>query len=95
MPRTTYVLRNGELVEKHLAEPLHRGDPTIHVIRDQMDPVRNMADGRMYDSKSVYRRAVHSAGCRIVGNDKVTPSSAPLPRAGPDIRRAIAQLSSR
>jgi len=29
----------------------------------------NHADGKRYDSKSAYERAVRSKGCRIVGND--------------------------
>ena len=31
--------------------------------------VFNHADGRRYDSKSEYNRAVRAKGCRIVGND--------------------------
>lgn len=91
--RTTYVLRDGELIEKHLAPPLHDGAPTFHVISDNMGAVKNMADGRMYDSKSRYRDAVHAAGCRIVGNDRLDRRTSAAPRAGADIKRAIQQLS--
>jgi len=94
----TYVYRNGELIEKHLAEqeeckrsPL--GAPMI--LSDTMSPIRSMADGKMYDSKSAYRNGVHAKGCRIVGNDRLDPpKAAPLPRAGHDIKKAIQQLSS-
>lgn len=93
----TYVLRNGELVEKHLAEPLHgSAQPAFYVHSDEMAPTRNHADGRVYTSKSRYRDAVHAHGCRIVGNDKIAPRQAiQAPRAGHDIKRAIEQLQSR
>jgi len=93
--RTTYVLRDGELIEKHLAEPLHSGGPTFHVISDTMDPVRSMVSGRVHDSKSTYRNEVHAAGCRIVGNDRLDRSMTSAPRAGADIKRTIEQLSQR
>jgi len=32
------------------------------------------ADGKTYDSKSSYYKAVKAAGCEIVGNDPITPS---------------------
>jgi hypothetical protein len=43
--------------------------PAPHVISDHLPGVRNMADGRVYDSKSEYYRAVKSAGCEIVGSE--------------------------
>lgn len=94
---TTYVYRNGELIEKHLVEhdedkrsPL--GAPMI--ISDSMAPIRSMADGKMHDSKSSYLKGVHNAGCRVVGNDRLdAPAPKALPRAGHDIKRAIQQLS--
>ncbi len=39
------------------------------VIRDTMDLTLNMADGKQYDSKRAYERAVTRAGCDIIGND--------------------------
>jgi hypothetical protein len=33
------------------------------------DGVFNHADGKRYDSKSQYERAVRANGCRVVGND--------------------------
>lgn len=39
------------------------------------------ADGRRYDSKSVYERSVRAKGCRVVGNDlKNTEWKTPLER---------------
>ena len=62
---TTYVVCNGELVEKSAAVPL---DAT-HIISDTMQPLKHMANGRIYDSKSGFRNATKAAGCIEVGND--------------------------
>jgi len=60
------------------------------VIRDALDGVQNPCDGKVYDSKSAYYRAVKDAGCVIVGNEAeklMAPSS-----ARPDVtREEIAQ----
>jgi hypothetical protein len=68
MSRCTYVMRNGELVEKHLAPPPEHSGP--YVISDNMDYVQNHADGQHYDSKRAFEKAVRRAGCEIVGNDQ-------------------------
>lgn len=67
--RATYVLRNGELVEKHIAGPLHRSNDAPMVISDTIDGFRSMADGQMYDSKSRYRADLRARGLIEVGND--------------------------
>jgi len=92
MAREVFVYRDGKLVPKGEAAPLNRGP---YVISDCMAPVRSMADGKMYDSKSTYSRAVRAAGCEIVGNEKIERRPEPLPPIAPDISRAIDQLSSR
>lgn len=96
MARATYVLRNGELVEKHLAGPLHASADAPQVIRDGMDPTFNHATGRLYDSKRAYERDTRRAGCVIVGDER-PPARGPAepPRAGHDIKRAIEQLKGR
>lgn len=91
MARETYVLRNGELVPKHLAAPLSPGSGPF-VISDTMEPIRSMADGKMYNSKSVYARSVKAAGCEIIGNDTVPRRRTEMPPVREDIRRAIQQL---
>lgn len=68
---TTYVMRNGELVEKHLAAPLP-GSGTVFVISDEMDATRHMADGKMYTSKAKFRQATRDHGCVEVGNETST-----------------------
>jgi len=46
----------------HLASPM--------VIRDSMDPVKSMLDGKMYDSKRHLRRTYREGGVIEVGDDK-------------------------
>jgi len=64
---TTYVLRNGELVEKHLATPKH---VTPGIIRDTIDTTWHPANGRHYDSKSEFRRVTKAHGCEEVGTER-------------------------
>ena len=79
----------GHLHERsHLAAPMQ--------IRDTMDHVLNHADGRHYDSKRAYEKAVRAAGCEIVGNEDLSKhvKKPKEPRdIGHDIKRAIAELS--
>ena len=96
MARATYVLRNGELVEKHLAPPRHASAEAPQVIRDGMDPTFNHATGRIYDSKRAFERDTRRAGCVIVGNAHGTERRpVELDRPGSDIKRAIEQLKGR
>lgn len=52
------------------------------VMNDTMDAIRSEADGRMYDSKSSYRRALRAAGCVEVGNEPIHETG---PRGIPDV----------
>ena len=95
---TVYVMRNGKLVEKHLAAPLYSSDDAVQVISDSMDQLRNMADGKYYDSKSEFRQATKAAGCVEYGNEiptLLTPRK-PIPldrsKRRDDIRRVIYEL---
>lgn len=69
---TTYVYRDGKLIEKSKAAPLGG----VFVISDTMAPTINHADGKRYDSKAKFRAATRSAGCIEVGNERV-PERAP------------------
>ena len=95
---TTYVIRNGKLIEKHLAEPLHYGSDAPQVISDTMDLTRHMANNRYYDSKKAFRAATKAAGCIEYGNETSTllkpRQSIPLDPAKrrDDIRRTIYDL---
>lgn len=98
MARATYVIRDGELVEKHLARPLHASSAAPMIRTDGMDAIRSMADGRMYDSKSAYYADLKARGCEIVGNDKAPFDRRPTfePQGVErDVKTAIEQLRSR
>lgn len=61
---------------------------------DGMDATRNHADGKTYDSKSAYYKAVRRAGCEIVGNDPIGLKNRPeyQPQGvRDDLRRALAE----
>ncbi len=92
---TTYVYRRGRLVEKHLAEPLDR----VHVISDTMNPTRNHADGRVYDSKAKFRSATKAMGCIEIGNERPGKPRQPIKldrrERREHIKRAIYELRNR
>lgn len=72
MGRTTYVYRNGEMIDKRFAPPPVYARSSLkapYIRTDGMDATWNPATGETYDSKSAYERAVKDAGCVIVGND--------------------------
>lgn len=54
MSRATYVWRNGELVEKHLAAPLDSGDGAPSFIPD-IQPFVSPIDGTVISSRTQYR----------------------------------------
>lgn len=81
-----YIRHNGEWVPASLFVRPPSVAPMI--IRDTMDPVVNMADGRTYDSKSRFRETTRAHGLIEVGNERVVPQRAKMPKAGPDIARA-------
>lgn len=66
----TYVMRNGELIDKRLAAP--KEGCGIYVISDEMPETRHMADGKTYTSKAKFRQATRAHGCVEVGNDTST-----------------------
>lgn len=72
--RETYVLRNGELVPKHLAAPRHvTGRASHYVISDSLgQTVQHQANGRYSDSKSTHRRWTKESGCVEVGTEKLS-----------------------
>ena len=95
---TTYVYRNGELIEKSLAAPKHQSDSATNVIRDEIEPTRHMADGNYYTSKAKMREVNKIHHCIEVGNEIATITK-PRKRIElsreqrrNEIRRAISQL---
>lgn len=94
---TTYVMRNGRLVEKNLAGPLHVPTTAPGIISDTMDPTRHMATGRYFTSKAAFRAETKAAGCVEVGNDpSIYKPRKPIPMSREqrreDIRRVIYNL---
>jgi len=73
--RGTFVYRNGEMVPKHLAEPIHLGflsrSATVAAPMLNLDTIemRSMADGKVYTSKSHYRASLKAHGYREVGTE--------------------------
>lgn len=67
---TTYVWRDGELIEKHLAPPLNESfGEAPFIISDNMDSTRHMATGRYHTSKATFRADTKASGCVEVGTD--------------------------
>jgi hypothetical protein len=82
MSREVYVLVDGCLITKSIdgvtteeysrISQAKRNSPFSGYGSDVMGGVNgvfNHADGKRYDSKSEYHRAVRNKGCRVVGND--------------------------
>jgi|ERR1700733_4273700 len=65
----TYVFRNGKLVDKRRAKPLHYGDEAPGVISDTMAATQHMATGRFHESKKSFRADTKASGCIEYGND--------------------------
>lgn len=72
----------------HLEAEPHRSDlPSPMLSLDTMDPVKSMADGKIYTSKaalrSTYKPSGNPDGIRYaeVGNEKVNVSSLPKPKS--------------
>lgn len=97
---TTYVLRNGKLIEKELAAPLATNGKAAYVISDTQDLLWHPVANKRTDSKSVFRRWTVEAGCREMGNDvSMRGRRAPPPKLDKhqrarDIKIAIDQLRS-
>ena len=87
--RETYVwIGPGKIVRKEDA-PVRRGKGPM-VISDQLDYVVNPADGKRYDSKRAYEKAVRAKGCVIVGNesqDHLARNKSKPPPVRPDLIR--------
>lgn len=70
---TTFVIRNGKIVDKKSAPPkgAKHGNAS-YVISDEMAETRHMADGAYYTSKKKFRQATRAAGCVEVGTETST-----------------------
>jgi hypothetical protein len=57
-------MRNGALVEKSEAD--YNDAP--YIIRDEMEPLRHMATGKIITSKRAFRAETKASGCIEVGD---------------------------
>lgn len=101
MVRATYVLREGELVDKYGPLNIRRevqrsGLPAPMLIRDSIDTFTGMHDFKSYDSKSAYYRSIKDQGLEIVGNEKIAQrdnDDVPADEYKADIARAYNELT--
>lgn len=93
---TSYVMRNGKLVDKSIAGPKYYSNSATNVITDAMPHLMNHADGNYYDSKSNFRKATRANGCYELGNDVNTKQRQPIKldpqKRKDDIRRAFYEV---
>lgn len=92
----------SDAVESGKVKPIYREvkiQRGPHVISDDLglQGILNPANGKKYDSKSAYYKAVKEAGCVVLGNDAPTKAKGPEARIcekdlKQDIKQAIEQL---
>ncbi|MER2512541.1 MAG: hypothetical protein ABTQ25_09015 [Nitrosomonas ureae] len=70
MPRLRWCKRTDKWIDLDEA-PKKRRKIVNGVIPDSIDPFLSHADGKIYDSKSSYRRMLKQNGYEEVGNDKM------------------------
>jgi hypothetical protein len=69
---TTYIYRNGRLVDKSQAND----EPKLwrtSIISDIMEPTKHMASGRVIDSKARFRAETKATGCVEIGTEQIRP----------------------
>jgi hypothetical protein len=104
MTRGTWVMRNGQLVEK--GGPLdvrpvvaRSGLPLPFIASDTMEPIQHPCTGEYLSSKAQFRAVTRAHGCIEVGNDpqRLKPVTRPKPdRKGirKSVEKAFAQYES-
>jgi len=85
---TTYVLRNGKLVEKSRAPPKSGAFVVSDYLGAQLEH-HGYSDGRRTDSKSTFRRWTKEAGLVEKGNDR---NRTPRHQGG-DVREVIRDVA--
>lgn len=89
---TTYVWKNGKMVEK---KPEKKA-PALQIIPD-IQPYKSMIDGSMVTSRSRHRTMLRDNNCIEVGNEKMETTYAPPDREGRRkvLREQLADMSDR
>lgn len=62
------------------------------IITDTIDPFRSMADGKIYSSKSAYRRELRARGLVEIGNERIERQTPKLPPVRDTLRQTLQQL---
>jgi hypothetical protein len=76
MTRKTYVMRDGQLVEKHLAAPLH--EVNAPMVMGDLQPYQSMVTGEMVTSRSRHRQILREHRLVEVGNETGYLKSKPI-----------------
>lgn len=88
--RQTWVTPEERAAEK-AAEPSNRSSlPFPAIISDQLDDMRSMADGKIYDSKSNYYKALDEQGYAI---DESKPDDWKAPSYEPDEKEIASDVA--
>jgi hypothetical protein len=85
MTRKTYVMRDGQLIEKHLAMPEEVNAPFI---QGDIQPHRNMVTGEIVTTRSRHRNILREHGLIEVGNETGYLKSKPV-TTPPGLKEAI------
>jgi hypothetical protein len=93
--RTTYVFRDGQLVEKGLVPPLdgqrrgpRSGLKTPHYISDGLPDIAHPSSGKIYSSKAAFRAETRARGLTEIGNEDF-PERVEAPMPGPSVEEDI------
>ncbi len=62
-----------EVTQKFTEARPREASPKVHIIQDSMNALAHPCDGRIYDSKSVFRQVTRAHGAVELGNDRITP----------------------
>lgn len=94
-PETRKCLACGE-GEGNIAYHGYQGY-TGQIISDSLADVKNPINGKTYDSKSQYYKAVKDAGCTVVGNDapKIPKKYSGDHNVRPELRQAVREVLSK
>jgi hypothetical protein len=80
--------KTGQFIPEE--EYVRPGTGQAPMVMGDIEPYRNMVDGRVIGSRSHHRRFLRDHGLIEVGNEKMTPPKyKPAPGLKEDIRRAM------
>lgn len=91
--RRRLLWRNGDWLEipQDYTPPRRKGP---YIISDTQEAFKSMADGKMYESKSEYRRSLREQGYVEMGNDLPAEKTYQPQNVGRDIKDALEQVKA-